>query len=185
MATENLTGGNWKLNKCLYPPRRGSGVAENLASCFLNESRLPISLWKTSEKAVLRFERRRTREDERTVGVGLRGVSYPPLRRKPNKPPPLSLSLSQLSPLLSPHQWRPPLRDASLLRGFLCSLVSQVNTCMGPKGGRGGRKRFLSRTVSPSFLFNLIIRRAVIQQVGAPGKKKNPRIDLSFLEQTY
>lgn len=58
----------------------------------------------------------------------------------------LSLSLSpslpslppQPSPLPSPRQWRPPLRDASLLRGFLCSLVSQVNTCMGQnKGGAG------------------------------------------------
>lgn len=53
----------------------------------------------------------------------------------PSSPSPLS----QLSPLLSPHQWPPPLHDASLLRGFLCSLVSQVNICMGQRRG-GGRK---------------------------------------------
>lgn len=63
-------------------------------------------------------------------------------------PPPLS----QLSPLLSPHQWRPPLHDASLLRGFLCSLVSQVNTCMGQRR-EGGREGFLLKTTSPFSVF--------------------------------
>lgn len=47
--------------------------------------------------------------------------------------PSSSSPLSQLSPPLSPHQWRPPLHDASLLRGFLCSLVFQVNNCMGQR----------------------------------------------------
>ena len=63
----------------------------------------------------------------------------------PLPPPPLS----QLSPLLSPHQWRLPLHAASLLRGFLCSLVSQVNTRMGQRRVRG----VPLKTISHHFFF--------------------------------
>lgn len=73
------------------------------------------------------------------------GVTHPQTINKPAHlclPPPSSLSLCQPSPPLSPHQWRLPLRGASLLRGFLCSLVSQVNTCMGRRreGGSSLKK---------------------------------------------
>lgn len=64
----------------------------------------------------------------------------------------------QLSPLLSPRQWRPPRRDASLLRGFLCSLVSQVNTCMGQRREGGRQPHHFLLVIS-------IIFRALIQQV--------------------
>lgn len=80
-----------------------------------------------------------------------------------------SSPLSQLSPLLSPHQWRPPLHDASLLRGFLCSLVSQVNTCMGQRR-EGGREGLLVKTRLP---FLKIIFLIFIQQVKTLEKKHN------------
>ncbi len=93
-------------------------------------------------------------------GTPAGGAIHTLLKWKTNKRAHLSLCpflpppLSQPSPLLSPHQWRPPLHDASLLRGFLCSLVSQVNTRMGHRREGGEGVGFLFEPISPFTFFH-------------------------------